>query len=187
MFNQYRETSNQRGIGLIISDRMSASNTLLIWLGNINLITAVLHKMCSLIYGEHLHCFFFLTTDTVLPRDETGYATGAQIHPHPIPSTQFSPVHFDHLGPTHNQVCVYVYTPTNSNERTPINNVFPIPCSSGGLRCPCFQGRSTPALNCGSQLIATWGHCRVPKTGKVSTQEPFIYPSKVECQVNSDI
>lgn len=55
-----------------------------------------------------------------------------------------------------------------SNWHTPTKNVLLIP--SGELRSPCDQGRSAPALNCGSQLVATWGHCRFPKTGKVSQQ-----------------
>ncbi|XP_011614163.1 centrosomal protein POC5 isoform X1 [Takifugu rubripes] len=38
--------------------------------------------------------------DTVLPRDDNGYTAVAQIQPHPNPSTQFIPGHFD---PSHNQ------------------------------------------------------------------------------------
>ncbi|XP_061585015.1 centrosomal protein POC5 isoform X2 [Cololabis saira] len=39
--------------------------------------------------------------DSLLPQDEAGSATPAQLQPYPTSSTRFSPVHFDHPGPSH--------------------------------------------------------------------------------------
>lgn len=60
----------------------------------------------------------------------------------------------------------------------PTKNVFLIPCSSGELRCSCVQDRSTPAFNCGSQLIATWGCCRFPKTGSFPAADQSCYEQR---------
>lgn len=54
---------------------------------------------------ENLSCFS-LTTDTALPRDETGYTRVAQMQTYPNSSIQFSSNHFEHLDPSCNQVCV---------------------------------------------------------------------------------
>ncbi|KAK9522658.1 hypothetical protein VZT92_019107 [Zoarces viviparus] len=42
--------------------------------------------------------------DILPPQDESGSATLAQHQPYPIPSTEFSPVHFDCPDPSHSQV-----------------------------------------------------------------------------------
>lgn len=69
------------------------------------LVTEILVIECVHLQNYYLNnSSFFFSADIVLPQGEPGSTTMAQCQPHHISSSQFSPVHFDRLDPSRNQV-----------------------------------------------------------------------------------